>query len=158
MAEDLEEQIREYIDAHRVCTIAVADGNTPGAHTVYYVNNGLTVYFNSDMKSQKISVLRSNPKISLVIDEDYEDWRAIKGVQMFGRARILDSRDTAGVRDAFNKKLPHLKESGGLPDSYVFVEVIPEKVYYMDFSKHPGHKSVYYPEKEKGGLMSKISW
>ena len=158
MTDSLEAQIREYLDSHKVCTIAVADGNTPSAHTVYYVNNDMRLYFHSDMKSQKISVLRSNPKISLVVDEDYENWGDIKGLQLFGRARILDSRDTGWVRGAFEKKFPHLKELGGLPATYVFVEVMPEKVYYMDFSKRPGYKSVYYPEGEKGGLMSKMSW
>lgn len=153
--EELKQRIEEYIESHNVCTIAVADGGTPSAHAVYYISRELHIYFESDPASYKIHVLRSNPQISLTINEDYSDWREIRGVQFFGRASILDERDAPKLQEAFLEKFPHINDLGGIPPYHIFVEVVPDKIYFMDFTENFGQKSVYYHEKKSS---SKINW
>ncbi|MBD3260246.1 MAG: hypothetical protein GF334_00990 [Candidatus Altiarchaeales archaeon] len=147
-------EVVEYLTAHNLGTIAVTDGLNPGAHSVYYVNKGLRIYFESNPQSQKIHILGSNPRVSMTVDEDYGDWRKIKGVQLFGKATVADQRRAPKLHGIFESKFPHLHDLGGLPDHHVFVEVIPEKIYFMDFSKGFGHKEVYYPD----NLKSLIKW
>ncbi|MBM3309612.1 MAG: hypothetical protein FJY77_05090 [Candidatus Altiarchaeales archaeon] len=158
MAEDVGEDIRKYIESHNVCTLAVADGKNPSAHTVYYASDGLRVYFESNSHSDKIRILKANPKICLTIDEDYKNWHKIKGIQLFGRARVVESKSAPKLDSLFRKKFPHLNELGGIPENHVFVEVTPEKIYFLDFEKQLGHKSVYYPKELGQGLLSKINW
>lgn len=154
MVENLVKSIQDYIESHSVCSIAVSDGDSPGAHSVYYVSNGFNIYFGSDPASQKIHILRTNPAISLTIDEHYADWKRIKGIQLFGRANLSDETNASLLQKMFSKKFPHINDIGGIPNHHVFVEVVPEKIYFLDFSKNFGHKSVFYPKKNS----SKISW
>jgi nitroimidazol reductase NimA-like FMN-containing flavoprotein (pyridoxamine 5'-phosphate oxidase superfamily) len=158
MAEDVGGEIRKYIESHNVCTLAVAEGSSPSAHTVYYVSDGLRVYFESNPNSDKIRILKSNPKVCLTIDEDYKDWSKIKGIQLFGRAKIAEARQAPRLEEKFREKFPHLGDMGGIPENHVFVEVTPNKIYFLDFSKKLGHKSVYYPQELGQGLLSKINW
>jgi len=158
MARDVDKEIREYIESHNVCTIAVADGNNPSAHTVYYVSDGLRVYFESSPSSDKIRILKSNPKICLTVDEDYHDWHKIKGVQLFGRAKIVEGRNALSLEGLFRKKFPQLSELGGIPENHVFVEVTPDKIYFLDFEKQLGHKTAYFPKNAGAGLLSRINW
>jgi nitroimidazol reductase NimA-like FMN-containing flavoprotein (pyridoxamine 5'-phosphate oxidase superfamily) len=154
MTEDLESVIRDYIEKHNVARIAVADGGDPSAHSVYYVSHGFHIYFESNPQSQKIHILKANPKISLTIDEDYADWRLIKGVQLFGRAVLTDEKHVPKLQAAFLKKFPHINDIGGIPKTHVFVEVIPEKIVFLDFTKKFGQKSVYYPQ----DTSSRMDW
>jgi len=148
----LRKNIEEYISSHNVCTIAISDGSNPSAHTVYYISHGLHIYFESNPQSQKLHILKSNPKISLTIDEDYENWHEIKGVQLFGRANITDEKHAPKLQKMFVEKFPHLNDYGGIPSHHLFVEVIPEKVYFMDFTKKFGHKDMAYVDEKKSIL------
>ncbi|MFH0860270.1 MAG: pyridoxamine 5'-phosphate oxidase family protein [Candidatus Altiarchaeota archaeon] len=150
----MEKTIREYVESHNVCTIALSDGNSPNAHTVYYVSQGLNLYFESDPGSQKIHILKSNPKISVTINEDYRDWRKIKGIQLFGKAYLSDEKHAPSLQKLFLKKFPNLNEMGGIPEHHIFVEVVPEKIYFLDFEKNFGNKSVYYPNEK----VSRVRW
>ncbi|MFH1055776.1 MAG: pyridoxamine 5'-phosphate oxidase family protein [Candidatus Altiarchaeota archaeon] len=152
--EDTEGEIRRYLESHKVCRLAISDGNMPSAHTVYYVSKGLHIYFSSEPGSQKISILQSNPRLSLTVDEEYDDWRNIKGVQIFGSAEVKDESVSVKLRQAFLKKFPHIKELGGIPMHHIFVEVIPEKAYYLDFTKKFGHKTVHYIDEK----AQKVTW
>lgn len=153
MAEELEKQIQDYIEAHNVCTIALADGGKPSAHSIYYISHGIHIYFESEPQSSKIHTLRTNPLISLTINEDYPDWRKVKGIQMFGRARLTDEKHAPKLQEAFERKFAHINELGGIPEHHVFVEVIPEKIYFLDFTKRFGNKSVYHI-KEKSSVIN----
>ena len=146
MTDDLEKPIQDYIEGHNICTIAVSEGNNPSAHTVYYVSKDLRIYFESNPNSDKIRVLKSNPQISLTIDEDYRDWK------------ILEAHNFSNITDEFHKKFPNLNDMGGIPENHVFVEVTPKKIYYMDFSKELGHKSAYLPKDKGTGFLSKVNW
>jgi len=154
MPDDLREEIEEYIRGHDVCTIAIADGKKPSAHTMYYVNEGLHIYMESNPQSQKIHILRANPNISLTIDEDYQDWRNIKGIQLSGKAKITDEEHAPRLQRMFTDKFPHLNEMGGIPDHHVFIQVKPEKIYYMDFTKRFGKKHVYHVDE----TSLRINW
>jgi len=158
MAEDLEKQIRDYLEAHNIATLAVSEGNTPGAHTVYYVSQGLRLYFESNPYSDKIRILKSNPRVSLTVDEDYRDWRAIKGIQLFGRAKLVEARKAPELEQEFHRKFPHLNDIGGIPENHVFVEITPEKIYFLDFTKELGHKSAFIPGNLGQSFLSKVNW
>lgn len=158
MVDELEKQIREYIESHNICTIAVADNNSPSAHTVYYVNDGFRIYFETSAQSDKVRILKLNNKISLTIDENYQNWEEIKGVQMFGRARVIEVRSSPQLKEEFERKFSHLKDVGGIPEHHVFVEVTPEKIYFIDFSNIAEPKSTYFPKELGQGFLSKINW
>ncbi len=155
--EDASEAVKEYITSHRICHLAVSEGDTPSASTVYYVNRGYSVIFESDSDSHKIQILRANTKVSATIDEDYSDWKDIRGVQIYGKAEFQGEKESEKLRAVFEKKFPWMAELGGIPSHHVLVRIVPEKIYYMDYSKGVGHRTILYPE-DMGKTKSTLQW
>ena len=150
----MRQRIQDYLESHNICTIAVADGNTPHAHTMYYVSHGLHLYLDSEPTSQKVHILRANSKISLTVGEDYLDWRKLMGVEIHGRVNFIGEPNKPKLRKAFQTKFPHIKAFGGIPKHHTFLEVIPEVIYLIDFNEGFGHRNVHYPKH----TTSEIDW
>ena len=90
----------------------------------------------------------------MTIDEDYTDWGKIKGIQLFGKAKIVKDEEAPKLQRAFCEKFPHINDLGGIPEHHVFVEVIPETIYFLDFEKKFGKRDILYLEDKK----SVLSW
>ncbi len=154
----MKQRIQEYIEGHNVCTIAISDSNKPYAHTMYYVSEGLHIFMESDPHSKKVHTLQANPQMALTIDEDYSDWRDIKGIELFGRAELTDERETPRLQQMFLEKFPHINDLGGIPAHHSFIEVTPEAIYFMDFSEKFGQKRIYYVDEKPKKRFSKLTW
>ncbi|MFH1836446.1 MAG: pyridoxamine 5'-phosphate oxidase family protein [Methanobacteriota archaeon] len=152
--DELEKKIIGYISSHRLCTIALSRGNEPSAHTVYYINDGLTIYFEADPITDKIKTIQVNPKIALTIDEDYDDFGKIKGIQLVGRAEIVPKDHEGELRHNHADKFPSAKEYGGVPDHHVWIRVAPEKIYFLDYEKEFGYRTILHVEEKQ----SRIKW
>lgn len=85
MDDTLREKILTYIREHDTMTIATAQDDIPWAASLFYVNDGFTLYFLSDPATRHSMNIAENPLVAATVDEDYHDWRAIKGVQMQGK-------------------------------------------------------------------------
>jgi len=157
IVEDASEAVKSYIASHSVCHLALSENDSPSAYTVYYVSNGYSIYIESDSGSHKLQLLNANSKLSLTIDEDYATWRDIKGVQLFGKAEFVDEKGAESLKTAFERKFPWMLELGGIPSHHVFVRVIPEKIYFLDYSKGIGHRTVLHPEDMKKS-KSNLTW
>ncbi|MHC4852797.1 MAG: pyridoxamine 5'-phosphate oxidase family protein [Planctomycetota bacterium] len=84
MPEDLEQQILDYVEGHNTMTLGTCGDDVPWAATVFYASDGLDLYFFSDPQSRHCQNLKANSKVGVTIQEDYRDWRTIKGIQMEG--------------------------------------------------------------------------
>ncbi|MFH1403936.1 MAG: pyridoxamine 5'-phosphate oxidase family protein [Candidatus Altiarchaeota archaeon] len=158
MDQDLIDKMLEYMGSHKVARLALSDGQKPSAYTVYYLNEGLHLFFETEHHSEKVHIMEANPMVSLTIDEDYEDFREIKGIQLFGKIRIHSKRKIPHIVKAYEDKFPVVMELGGIPDNHVFVEVIPEKIYYLDYTETLGYKKVYYHDEDDKKKKYKIGW
>lgn len=152
--DELRKTISDYIKSHRLCTIALSRDNKPSAHTVYYVSDGLDIFFESDPVTDKVKTIEVNPRVALTIDDESSDWRKIKGIQLQGRAEIIPQEREKPLIYAYLKKYPSVKKLGGIAPHHVFVKIIPEKIYYLDYEKEFGYRAIYHVE-EKG---STIKW
>ena len=74
-------------------TIATAKGESPWAAAVFYANDGFTLYFLSDPESRHSKDIAENPVVAVTVNEDYHDWRKIKGIQMEGKAELVVTED-----------------------------------------------------------------
>ncbi|MGH7926491.1 MAG: pyridoxamine 5'-phosphate oxidase family protein, partial [Candidatus Binatia bacterium] len=91
MAEELKRQILDYLHAHNTMTLATCAGNVPWAATVFYASDDLSLYFFSAPDSRHCENLAANSRIAVTIQEDYRDWRQIKGLQLEGNVALVDS-------------------------------------------------------------------
>ena len=89
IAVDARRQVIEYLQAHRVMTIATAGEGGPCAAAVFYASRDLEFYFVSAPRSRHCSNAQVDPRVAVTIHEDYAEWSAIQGVQMSGVVREM---------------------------------------------------------------------
>ena len=88
MAEDLKQQIVDYLKSHNTMTLATCAGDVPWAATVFFASDDLRLYFFSAPESRHCQNLAANGRVAVTVQEDYQDWRKIKGIQLEGRAEL----------------------------------------------------------------------
>jgi len=163
----LKETVLNYLKEHYTMTIATAEGETPWAAAVFYANDGFTLYFLSDPESRHSKNIAENPVVAVTINEDYHDWRKIKGIQMEGKAELVATEEQvaravatyvnkysftaaylklisspfpriAGYLDKLLSRLPFMPS---LPTTFTasFYKVIPTKVRFIDNEKNFSH-------------------
>ena len=150
-ADRLRQSLLAYLQTHNVMTIASCDQNIPWAAAVFYASDEFDLYFFSNPKSRNGVNMAANTLVSAAIHEDYRDWRAIRGIQLEGRAERLRSlKLQARFWEVYLKKFPFVKQffqAGGLRDALKtkltgirLYRVVPQTVYYIDNSRDFGHR------------------
>lgn len=135
------QRIVEYLESHRKMTLAtVTPEGRPLAHTVEYASYGPTVYFATRKSTRKVQNILKNPEVAYAVDEDYDDWLQIQGVQMEGVATVLsdqDEKDKAAA--AYIEKFPFVADFP--PNSeMVFVKVEPVRGFFLDYTQGFTHR------------------
>ena len=80
--DELRRDALAYLRAHNTVSLATNGADGPWAASVFYVNLGLGLYFLSEPTARHSRNVEANPLIGATINEDYKDWREIKGTQM----------------------------------------------------------------------------
>jgi uncharacterized protein len=142
MADELKGQILDYLRSHNTMTLATCAGDAPWAATVFFASDDLQLYFFSAPDSRHCQNLALNPKVAVTIQEDYHDWREIKGVQLEGQVAFVDGvLEKAKAMAVYARKYPAVIKLFTDPSSGVFYKaflkvkfycVTPEKVFYID--------------------------
>jgi uncharacterized protein len=142
MADPLKQQILEYLLSHNTMTVATCSGDVPWAATVFYASDEFTLYFFSSPDSRHIQNLSANPRVAVTIQEDYKDWRAIKGIQLEGRAVLVDGvLEKAKAMAIYARKYGDVIKLFTDPASGVFYKaflkvrfyrVEPERLFFID--------------------------
>ncbi|MDE3074069.1 MAG: pyridoxamine 5'-phosphate oxidase family protein [Chloroflexota bacterium] len=102
--EPLRDRLLAYMREHVTMTLATSGGGQPWAATLFYANDGFDIYYLSALSSQHSVNVLANPTVAVTISQDYADWQEIRGIQLRGRAALLD--DEASARDAYLAKFP----------------------------------------------------
>jgi uncharacterized protein YhbP (UPF0306 family) len=142
MSDNLKQQILGYLDSHNTMTLATSAGNSPWAATVFYASQDFHLYFFSAPESRHCQNLAANPRVAVTVQEDYKDWREIKGIQLEGKVVAVDSvLEKAKVMTIYARKYPAVIKLFTNPASGVFYKaflkvkfycVVPERVFYID--------------------------
>jgi uncharacterized protein YhbP (UPF0306 family) len=140
--EELTRQILDYMEGRNTMTLGTCQGDVPWAATVFYASDGLRLYFFSAPDSRHCQNLAANPRVAVTIQEDYHDWRKIKGIQLEGKVVAVDSLLEKGkATTAYARKYPEVMRIFTNPASGLFYQaflkvkfycVVPERVFYID--------------------------
>lgn len=163
---EIKATVLQYLSEHYTLTIATTRGGVPWAAAVFYASDGFTLYFLSDPQSRHSQDIAANPLIAATVNEDYHDWRKIKGIQMEGKAELVSteaamSRATATyvgkypftaaylklmsssprITKYLDKLLSKLPPVAGLPTTFTvkFYRLTPTKVRFIDNERGFGH-------------------
>jgi uncharacterized protein len=142
MPEDLKRKILDYLKSHNTMTLATSAGDSPWAATVFYASEGLRLYFFSAPDSRHCQNLSANARVAATVQEDYKDWREIKGIQLEGKVVLVDGMlEKAKAMAVYARKYPEVIKLFSDPASGVFYKaflrvkfycVVPEKLFYID--------------------------
>ena len=102
----------------------------------------MKLYFFSVPQSRHCQNLAANFQVAVTIQEDYKDWRRIKGIQLEGKGLLVDSViDKAKAMAVYARKFPEVIKLFTTPGSGVFYQaflkvkfycVVPERLFYID--------------------------
>ena len=86
--------ISKFIKKHNTLTLATEKNHEVFAAALFYVpiDNGKSLVFVSNPKSEHIKNLKYNPKCAATIQENNLDWRNIKGLQIKGEIEIAEEK------------------------------------------------------------------
>jgi len=160
MSGELEQQILEYLQAHNTMTLATCAGDIPWAATVFYASDQLSLYFFSSPDARHSVNLSGNARVAVTIQEDYKDWRVIKGIQLEGRVMLVDGvLDKAKAMAVYARKYADVIKLFTDPSSGIFhkaflkvkfYRVVPEKVFFIDNAQGFGRRQELIPrDREK---------
>ncbi len=100
------ERALEYLASHQVLTLATHGPEGPWAAAVFYVNAGFSLYFLSSPTSRHALDFAVHPTVAATVQEDYDDWREIKGVQLVGTVEVLSGSAEASAKALYAAKFP----------------------------------------------------
>ena len=142
MPNELKEQILDYLRSHNTMTLATTVGDLPWAATVFFASEDLHLYFFSAPDSRHCQNLAANPRVAVTIQEDYQDWRKIKGIQLEGRVALVDGvLEKTKAMAIYAAKYPEIIKLFTNPASGLFYKaflkvkfyrVMPDKVFFID--------------------------
>jgi general stress protein 26 len=141
MDNKIKQKIIDYLASHRKMALAtLSPEGKPVVHTVEYASEGATVYFTTDKKTRKVQNILKNPTVAYSVDEDYDDWMKIQGVQMEARATVVSEKaDIDKALGVYIKKFPFIASFPPNPD-LVFIKVEPIEGFFLDYTKGFAHK------------------
>ena len=142
MSNELKEQILDYLRSHNTMTLATTVGDLPWAATVFFASEDLHLYFFSAPDSRHCQNLAANPRVAVTIQEDYQDWRKIKGIQLEGRVSlVVGVLEKTKAMAIYAAKYPEIIKLFTNPASGLFYKaflkvkfycVMPDKVFFID--------------------------
>jgi PPOX class probable F420-dependent enzyme len=96
---------------------------------ICYAFDGRNIYFSSDLESKKTRNIALNRKVSMIIDEYFDDWSKLKGLLIYGEAQILKSGEEYRLgRELLYEKYPQFKNIPIEEGRTALIRVKPAKI------------------------------
>ncbi len=128
-------------------SLATAGPDGLWAAAVFYVNDGFTFYFLSAPSSRHCLNLSARSKVAATIQEDYEDWRKIQGVQLEGSAARIAGAEQRRATALYSRKFPVVADAKTAPpeiaaslERAAWFKIVPAKLLFIDNSLGLGHR------------------
>ncbi len=125
-------------------TLATVDGDDLWAAAVFYVNLDFTFFFLSAGHTRHARNIGANPWVAATIQEDYQRWQSIKGVQLEGAVQLLRGAEREQAIALYRQKFPFV--NGPAAEISLALARVnwyrfsPHRLYFIDNSKGLGHR------------------
>lgn len=97
--DELRKTIVSFLEENCICTLATCSNNVPRSTPVRYRSKDLTIYILAE-GGMKIKNMRENPLVSVSIFGNYSGFQSVKGLQMWGKAEIINPEDGESYLEA----------------------------------------------------------
>lgn len=141
------ERALDYLAGHRVMTLATHGVEGPWAAAVFYANDGFNLYFVSAPASRHSRDLAAHAAVAATVQEDYRDWREIKGIQLEGTVEQVSGAEKTRVQGLYGKKFPFAAGPGSASAAIAaafakvrWYKLAATRAYFVDNSAGFGHR------------------
>lgn len=101
--------IRHFLDEHNTLTLATCSGDKPWAATVFFASDAdLNLYFVSDHRTHHGEDIAANPDVVATVNPDCDNWRDIRGLQIEGRAEVVEGLARVKALTLYLAKFPQI--------------------------------------------------
>lgn len=144
MSDDAFAGALDYLARHNVLTLATQGPAGLWAAAVFYASEQFSLYFLSAPDTRHVQNLRHHPWAAGTIQEDYADWKEIKGIQLEGAVHQLSGADREAAIASYEEKFAFLREAP--PQMREALERVdwfrlrPDRLYFIDNSRGFGHR------------------
>ncbi|MDI6726553.1 MAG: pyridoxamine 5'-phosphate oxidase family protein [Smithellaceae bacterium] len=150
-----EKIILDYLNSHNTIALSTVGDGLPYGATVFYLNRGFIIYFLTDPTSRHGRDMAGNPAVAATIDEDYDNWLDIKGIQIEGTARTVGTiMENGPLALAYARKFPAVKDFLLSPQKLdctilqkitkvLFYELTPRRIYFINNAISFGHREEF---------------
>jgi uncharacterized protein YhbP (UPF0306 family) len=145
----LRAEIESFLHAHHTFTLAtVADDGSAHAASLLYALEGLALVWTSDPATRHSLHLASRRQVSATVAPDYNDFSAIRGVQIAGEAVRLEGAAELHARALMAVRYPFLRLLAESPAALLaawrkaaFYRLEPSRLTLIDNTRGFGHKA-----------------
>lgn len=141
---DCRTDAQNYLASHQVMTLSVSTTDHVWASAMFYVNLEFMLYFLSAGRTRHARYIAENPKVAATIQEDYSEWREIKGIQLEGAVRQLTGSDRKKAIALYRDKYPFVATTAGVIGAALakvnWYQISPSRLYYIDNSRGFGFR------------------
>lgn len=144
---DARDRALDYLRRHRVMSLATHGPDGPWAAAVFYANDGFDLYFVSSPASRHGRNTASHAAVAATVQEDYQDWREIKGIQIEGTVGQIGAAEEASARKLYGAKFPLAADPDSAPPAIAaafakvrWYKLAAVRAYFIDNSAGFGHR------------------
>ena len=103
-------RIRELLAGHSTITLATAADGRSWAATVFYASDAdLNLYFVSDLKTRHGREMHHDARVTGAINHDVATWGEVIGLQVEGRAVVLEGEARLKALDVYLERFPDVR-------------------------------------------------
>lgn len=143
MSADVLAQALDYVAAHHVMTLATLGDDGVWAAAVFYAHDDFDLYFLSSSGSRHGRHMLERPRVAATIHENYDGWRAIRGIQLEGDVALLQGADRETAIARYKARFPFVATAGELVEAFSRISwfrLRPVRLFFLDNSKGFGHR------------------
>lgn len=134
----------DYLRDHHVMTLATQGPLGLWAAAVFYANDDWRLYFLSAGHTRHGQNMAASPRVAATIQEDYDDWTAIRGIQLEGTVRLLEGGARAFAIVHYAQKFPFVRRPEASIEAALarvnWYCLTPERMYFVDNSRGFGKR------------------
>lgn len=116
--------VRDYIKRAPVSRVAsVQPNNVPHVSPVCHVYDGEFVYLDVAKNGKTAAAMKANPRITVCIDEYYANWRRLRGVILYTRAKEARGEAKRKAWRLIRRKFPQSVKTEWNPRLTLFLRI-----------------------------------
>ena len=133
-----------YVARHHVMTLATQGPQGVWAAAVFYAHDDFRFVFLSAGHTRHAQNIAAAPEVAATIQSDYDDWTAIKGIQLEGTVEQLEGARCSAALALYAARFNFVAQPVAAIERALarvnWYELRPRRLYFVDNSQGFGHR------------------